>query len=176
MERYHLTLWVNDKFRPAPRDHFSLIGLSIEKYTILPQELINWVSWSSVYVDLWEHWELDIELCHSPFFDWSFVAGLLLKELVVGEGKDFETLSPVLLMELNQFFIVLFSQPSLANHIYNHSTLLIANQFAKLANFGSINGSRPNFKQTLRLAFNLLALRFRENIFTCKIAHLISHF
>ena len=130
MERHDLTLWVDDEFGPAPRDHLGLVFLFVKERTISAQELIDRVSLWSIDINLWKHGELDIVFCGGPFFDRGVITRFLFPKLVGGEGKNLETLLSVLLMELNQFFVVLVRQASLAYHIDDQCTLLAINQFA----------------------------------------------
>lgn len=51
-------------------------------------------------------------------------AGLLVHELVRGEGKDLETLVPIALVQGHQLRIGLVCEPSLAGHVDHHYTLL----------------------------------------------------
>ena len=124
MIRDYFAFSINNELCPAPSNDFCLFDARIIERAVSAEELVNWVSIHSVYVNLREHGTSKTVLSHCEFFDFCFSSRLLLPELITGEGKDFKTLLLELLVELNHFFVVLISQASLAYNIDDQCTFL----------------------------------------------------
>ena len=124
MIRDYFTFSINNELGPAPSNDFCLFGTLIIECAVSAEELVDWVSIHSVYVNLREHGSGKTVLSHCELFDFCFSSRLLFPELIAREGKDFKTLLFELLVELNHFFVVIISQASLANNVYDQCTLL----------------------------------------------------
>jgi hypothetical protein len=107
------TVGVNKELVEVPVDIFDL-GLLFEVHK-------DWVSCWPIDLDLLKDWELDAIVF--PHFGFDNVDLLrFLFELVAGESNDFESLLTVLLLELDQLFVVLVRVAAFGCNIENDST------------------------------------------------------
>ena len=129
----NLAISIDDKLGKIPRYLLGLSLVSICKAAIQTEIAVDWVRVGSVYLNLREHWELCAIFTLSELLDLCLSPGLLTHELITGECKDFKPSFTMLLMKLDQLFVVLVSQTSLRRHIDDHHALLVGDQAAQLS-------------------------------------------
>ena len=115
----------------------------------------------SVHLDFREERELCIVLALGKLLDLGVCSRFLLHELIAGEGQNFEALLAILLVELNHFGVVRFSESSLRGHVDDHHALFTLKEVAKADHF-PINIVCLELPKTYRARLNILTSSFKE--------------
>ena len=155
MIRNNLSFSIYQELCEVPRDDIGLVWTFIVKRAMTAQELINGMSIRSIDLDLWHHGELNTICSRCPLFDLSIRLWFLSFKLVAGESKDFETLLPILLMDLHHFLVVLVCQASLCRHIDDHCTFLTFENLSKLVKLTSFDSFGTNCEQARRITLTI---------------------
>ena len=103
-----------------------MLGLGVSAY-----EAIHLICIFSIHFSLGEHRKFSVVTFLCELFDLKVRAGLLTAELIAGEGKYFETLVPILLVQLCQQPVFLCSQSSLRRNVDEHDHLFLLHELSK---------------------------------------------
>ena len=98
-----------EEFSKVPGDHAAAPCPLIKQITVPAQTAVDFIGVFPVDFALCEEGESGAVTFTGELFDLRVGALFLLSKLVAGEGKDFETLVPILLIQICQLSVVFFS-------------------------------------------------------------------
>lgn len=119
----HLTVTVHDELREIPRNHSCLSSELVIQFAVVSQVLIQWVSGSTINLDLLEQREVHLEVVVNKLPDVLVAACLLTEKLVAWEREYFQSAIVVGLVELDQLLVVDAGESSLASDVHNQKAL-----------------------------------------------------
>ena len=138
-----------EDFSKVPGDYAGEPCLLVMKPTVLTQTAVDLIGVFPVDFALCEEGESGTVTFTGEFFDLCVGTFFLPSKLVAGEGKDFETLVPILLMQICQLLVVVFSHASLGRYVDEQNCFFVSKEVAN-AHILSINVLNLNVKQVLR--------------------------